>query len=73
MVMIAQRPDPVVGRPVIDKTGLTGFYDFTLKWTPQPGSGICTVRPAAGGPPDRRQPRIPMRRTSSRRCRSSWG
>jgi uncharacterized protein (TIGR03435 family) len=24
---------------VIDKTGLTGFYDYTLKWTPEIGSG----------------------------------
>lgn len=29
MVLMAQ-----LGRPVIDKTGLTSRYDFTLKWTP---------------------------------------
>jgi len=36
-----------LGRTVIDKTGLTGKYDFELKWTPDPG------QPAAApfGPP----------------------
>ncbi len=27
-----------LGRSVIDQTGLTGKYDFTLKWTPDPGT-----------------------------------
>lgn len=25
---------PLTDRPVIDKTGLTSFFDFTLLWTP---------------------------------------
>jgi uncharacterized protein (TIGR03435 family) len=38
MDMIAQILTPYVGRPVIDKTGLTGSYTVTLKWTPEAGS-----------------------------------
>jgi bla regulator protein BlaR1 len=40
MAQITQFLTQSVGRPVIDKTGLTGYYDYTLKWTPQPGSGM---------------------------------
>lgn len=29
-----------LGRPVIDKTGLTGGYDFILEWTPESGPGL---------------------------------
>ena len=28
-----------LGRPVIDRTGIHGSYDFSLEWTPAPGEG----------------------------------
>jgi bla regulator protein BlaR1 len=30
-----------IGRTVIDKTGLTGTYDFELKWSPDPGQSAA--------------------------------
>jgi bla regulator protein blaR1 len=36
----------VLGRPVIDRTGLKGNYDFKLTWTPDPGQAG-----GPGGPP----------------------
>ena len=48
-----------MGRPVIDKTGLTGKYDFVLEWTPDVGAGagsqafgdgVTSPAPAPGGP-----------------------
>src|ERR1700733_4507272 len=42
-----------IGTPVIDKTGLTGFYDFTLEWrdplSQKPGN---VGEPLADAPPD---------------------
>jgi uncharacterized protein (TIGR03435 family) len=42
-----------IGTPVIDKTGLTGFYDFTLEWRDslyqKPGN---VGEPLADAPPD---------------------
>ena len=32
--MLVQDLSSVMGRPVIDKTGLSGKYDFVLEWTP---------------------------------------
>jgi uncharacterized protein (TIGR03435 family) len=41
-----------VGRNVVDKTGLTGRYDFELKWTPDPGMGFAGgPGPGGAGPP----------------------
>jgi uncharacterized protein (TIGR03435 family) len=39
MTILAQGLTQLVGRPVIDRTGLTGRYDYTLKWLPEPGIG----------------------------------
>lgn len=45
-----------VGRPVIDKTGLTGNYDFTLQWSddhhdgPPPGADAAPPASAESGP-----------------------
>ena len=36
-----------LGRTIVDKTGLTGNYDFTLSWTPDEGTGSA----GPGGPP----------------------
>lgn len=42
------QPMAGVGRPVVDKTGLTGTYNFTLDWTPP----VKTVLPEAVASPD---------------------
>jgi uncharacterized protein (TIGR03435 family) len=42
-----------LGRPVLDKTGLTGKYDFTLTWAPENVSisGVATQSPITTGDP----------------------
>jgi uncharacterized protein (TIGR03435 family) len=48
-----------LGRPVIDRTGLTGTYDFALEWTPESGQGLG---PGFGSPgasiPGKEPPRL---------------
>jgi len=57
--MLAQVLSGILERPVIDRTGLPGKYDFVLEWTPDVGQdaraqgfgdGITTPAPAPGGP-----------------------
>jgi uncharacterized protein (TIGR03435 family) len=63
MNMFADMLSRFVGRPVANKTGLTGKYDFALKWTPEEGQGPMPPGPRPGGdagplPPDASGPSI---------------
>ena len=42
----------VIGKPVVDKTGLSGFYDFQLEWMPMADPKFTDVRdPSLGDRP----------------------
>jgi uncharacterized protein (TIGR03435 family) len=49
-----------LGRPVIDRTGLKGFYDIKLQWTPDLGEGLAKpgVAEPVPPPPDTSGPSI---------------
>jgi len=49
----------LVGRPVIDKTGLTGLYDFSLKYAPELGRNAGPFGPLPGAPPPASDPDAP--------------
>ena len=45
MRQIAEILSQFTGRTVRDKTGLTGQYDFDLKWSPEAGAGCAPPHP----------------------------
>jgi uncharacterized protein (TIGR03435 family) len=46
MSLLARYLSNPVGRVVVDKTGLSGGYDFTLTWMPEPAAGPDAPTPA---------------------------
>ncbi|HTM02457.1 MAG TPA: M56 family metallopeptidase [Vicinamibacterales bacterium] len=63
IVVFAGALVPAVGRTVIDKTGImSGYYDVTLKWTPEVGGGSLLPFNGAFGPSAAAAPQAPADR-----------
>ena len=58
MALLAVVFSQQLGHSVIDKTGLNGKYDFTLKWTPDPSVGPPPAGAPGGPPPDPNGPSL---------------
>ena len=55
MMRLVNMLAPQVGRPIIDRTNLTGLFDFGLKWSPSfvpdaalPNAGVAPANEASG-------------------------
>ncbi len=48
----------LMDRPIVDSTGLTGTYDFTLYWAPEYPMRLATRTPGAEGEPSEPAPTI---------------
>ena len=47
---IAAALSGITGRPVRDETGLTGFWDLKMEWTPDPAPGSPVAEPRSVDP-----------------------
>ena len=47
MEQLAYKLSRLLGRPVVNNTGLEGNYDFKLEWTPDPGPSTPDAQPVA--------------------------
>lgn len=62
IAQIVQMLSQILGRPVVDKTGLAGIYDFTLLFMTEPGMGMNPFGlppPAGAGTPPPVDPNAP--------------
>ena len=50
IAMLANTLAQQMGRPVVDETGLTGGYEFTLTFMPEAGRGMPAGPPPPGAP-----------------------
>lgn len=50
MAILVRMLSQQIGSTVVDKTGLTGNYDYTLTFTPDQGSGPMGMAPGGHGP-----------------------
>ncbi len=58
MARMALALSRIVGRPVVDKTGLMGTFDVTLRWTPDETQAFLASAQPAAAPPDTSGPSI---------------
>ncbi len=56
---LVQALSQILGRTILDQTGLTGRYDFELKWTPDQSTGGLFGRGPLGPPPPGIEPPPP--------------
>ena len=55
---VLPRQPEIGGRMVVDHTGLTGQYDFLLKWTPEASLGASSMAHEEGVPPNPSAPSL---------------
>src|SRR6266480_44725 len=62
IALLARALSRQLGRPVLDKTGLPGYYEFTLHWTPEESQTFIgfdgTIIPDNARPPDSSWPSV---------------